>query len=336
MRIVVDVMGSDKHPAPDIEGGVLAARESGDSIVLVGDQTRIHHYLAQHNTSDLNINVVHAPQRIDMSDKPATVGKLKPESSMHIGMNLVKNGEADAFVTAGNTGAAQAVAMLHTLRRIRGIRRPALSAIFPIADHPVIFLDIGANTDSKPEWLAQFAIMGNVYAANALGLQTPRIGLLSVGEEEGKGDLLVRESGAILKTLSLNYVGNIEPLDILHGQVDVVVCDGFVGNILLKTFEATSRYLVGLIRDEIKQDVLSSLGGLLSRPAFQRVRSRTDTSEIGGAPLLGVNGIVMIGHGSSDAKAIKNAILQARQAVLGGVIEAIQAGILELNDKVLE
>ena len=336
MRIVIDAMGSDNHPGPDVEGGVLAARESGDTIVLVGDQALIERHLKQHNTTNLDIEIIHAPQKVDMSDKPATVGKLKPDSSMHIGMNLVADGHADAFVTVGNTGAAHAIAMLHTLRRIHGVKRPALSAIFRIADHPAIFLDIGANTDSKPEWLAQFAVMGNVYATNALGLVQPRVGLLSVGEEDGKGDLLVRESGEILQHSSLNYVGNIEPLDILHGHVDVVVCDGFVGNILLKTFEATSRYLVNLIRDEIKQDVVSSIGGLLSRPAFNRVRSRTDTAEVGGAPLLGVNGIVVIGHGSASAKAIKNATLQARQAVLGGVIEAIQAGIVELDNRVLE
>ncbi len=332
MRIAIDAMGSDNHPGPDVAGGVLAGKESGDTIVLVGDQALIKRHLVQHDTNNLDVEIVHAPQKIDMSDRPATVGKLKSDSSMYIGMNLVANGHADAFVTVGNTGAAQAIAMLHTLRRIRGVKRPALSAIFHIADHPVIFLDIGANTDSKPEWLAQFAVMGSVYAANALGLMQPRVGLLSVGTEDGKGNLLVRESGAILQHLSLNYIGNIEPVDILHGHVDIVVSDGFVGNILLKTFEATSRYLVGLIRDEIKQDTMSSIGGLLSRPAFNRVRSRTDTAEIGGAPLLGVNGIVVIGHGSANAKAIKNAVLQARQAVMGGVIEAIQAGIIELDN----
>ena len=327
MRIALDAMGSDACPVPDVAGAVLAAKEYGDTVVLVGDRPLIERELAKHQTNGLQLEVVHAGQAITMSDKPSVVGKDKPDSSMHVGMKLVKDGKADGFVTAGNTGAAHAIAMLFTLRRIAGVKRPALSAIFRIAGKPMIFLDIGANADSKPEWLMQFALMGKIYAQNALGLHTPRVGLLSNGEEEGKGSQLVRETADILQELPFNFVGNIEPKEVLAGRADVVVSDGFTGNILVKTFEASTRYLVRLIRDEIKRSVFSMLGGLLIRPALLGVRKKIDTAEVGGAPLLGVNGVVIIGHGSSNAYAVKNAIHQARLAVSGNIIEAIRDGI---------
>jgi len=327
MRIALDAMGSDACPVPDVAGAVLAAKEYGDTVVLVGDRPLIERELAKHQTNGLQLEVVHAGQAITMSDKPSVVGKDKPDSSMHVGMRLVKDGKADGFVTAGNTGAAHAIAMLFTLRRIAGVKRPALSAIFRIAGKPMIFLDIGANADSKPEWLMQFALMGKIYAQNALGLHTPRVGLLSNGEEEGKGSQLVRETADILQELPFNFVGNIEPKEVLAGRADVVVSDGFTGNILVKTFEASTRYLVRLIRDEIKRSVFSMLGGLLIRPALLGVRKKIDTAEVGGAPLLGVNGVVIIGHGSSNAYAVKNAIHQARLAVSGNIIEAIRDGI---------
>jgi glycerol-3-phosphate acyltransferase PlsX len=327
MRIALDAMGSDACPVPDVAGAVLAARESEDTIVLVGEQSLIERELAKHKTSGLNLEVVHASQAVTMNDKPSLIGKEKPDSSMHVGMRLVSNGKADGFVTAGNTGAAHAIAMLFTLHRIAGVKRPALSAIFRIAGKPMIFLDIGANADSRPEWLMQFALMGRIYAQNALGLHNPRVGLLSNGEEEGKGNQLVRDTANILQELPFNFVGNVEPKEVLAGHADVVVSDGFTGNILAKTFEASTRYLVRLIRDEIKRNVLSMLGGLLIRPALQGIRKKIDTAEVGGAPLLGVNGVVIIGHGSSNAYAVKNAIHQARLAVAGNIIEAIREGI---------
>lgn len=329
MRIAVDVMGSDNHPVPDVEGAIMAAREFGDSIFLVGDEAQIKKEITKHNIANLRIEIVHASQSIDMTDKPSLVGKEKPQSSMHVGMELVRSDQADAFVTAGNTGAILAIATLFILKRIPGVKRPALASLVRIAEgKTIILLDIGGNADAKPEWMVQFALMGKIYAQNALQLSNPRVALLSNGEEEGKGNILIRESGQLLSTNpSLNFVGNVEPKDMLRGAVDVVVTDGFVGNITIKTLEAMGSALSGLIRQEIQRDAISLVGGLLARPAFGRVYKQIDPFEIGGAPLLGVNGVVIVGHGRSNAFAIKNAIRQARLAVNGRVVQAIQEGL---------
>jgi glycerol-3-phosphate acyltransferase PlsX len=327
MRIALDAMGSDDRPAPDVAGAVLAARDYGDTILLVGDKGRIEAELAKHDTTGLALEVVHADQVITMDESPSVAGKAKPRSSMHVGMQLVKDGEADGFVTAGNTGAAMVIATLHTLRRIPGVKRPALSSIISFGYHSVIMLDIGANADSRPEFLAQFAIMGDIYARHGLGLENPRVALLSNGEEEGKGCELVHEASSLFKDLPLNFVGNAEPKDLINGSADVVVTDGFTGNIFIKTAEASLKLLGKLIRDEIKSNVLSMAGGALAQPAFRRVFKKLDPGEIGGAPLLGVNGVVIIGHGSSDAWAIRNAIRQARVAAAGNVIQSIQAAL---------
>lgn len=332
MRIAIDAMGSDNYPVPDVGGGVLAARELKDTILLVGDAGLIKTELSKHDTRSLKLEIVPASQVVTMTDKPSSVGKSKPESSMHVGMNLVKDGLADAFVTMGNTGAAHAIATLYTLRRIPGVKRPALSGIYPVGNGYIILLDLGANADSKPEWLAQFAVMGKIYAQNALGLVEPRIALLSNGEEEGKGNQLIRDASALILRLSLNFIGNVEPKEIMQGKVDVIVSDGFVGNIFVKTFEASASYISHLIRDEVKQNVFSTLGALLARPAFQRVRKRTDTFEVGGAPLLGVNGVLIIGHGRSNAVAVKNAVRQASLAVKGQIIDSIRDGIQQIPD----
>lgn len=333
MRIALDAMGSDHYPTADVEGAVLAAREFGDTIVLVGDESVVKRELSRHTTAGLPLEVVHAPEMVSMTDKPGLVGKEKPQSSMHVGMNLVKTGQADAFVTAGNTGAAMAIATLFTLRRISTIKRPALSSILKVSNNrTIILLDIGANTDSKPDWMLQFAIMGKIYAQKALAVAEPRIALLSNGEEEGKGNQLISDTAALLQQTDLNFVGNIEPKDVLYGEADVVVSDGFVGNIAIKSLEAMGKVLTELIRTEIKHDPISLIGGALARGAFSRVRRQIDPFEIGGAPLLGVNGVVIIGHGRSNATAIKNAIRQARLAVSGGIIEAIRQGIQEIPD----
>jgi glycerol-3-phosphate acyltransferase PlsX len=330
MRIALDAMGSDLCPVPDVAGAVMAARESGDAMQLVGDKIEIQRELDKYDVTGLNLEVVHAEQAVVMTDKPSVVAKEKPNSSMHVGLRRVKEGRADAFVTVGNTGAVQAIAMLYTLHRIPGVKRPALSAIFHLAGRPTIFVDIGANADCRPEWLVQFAMMGRVYAEKALGLANPRIALLSNGEEEGKGNQLVRDSTKLLHETALNFVGNVEPKEVLTGIADVVVSEGFTGNILVKTFEASVRYVGNLIRDETRYNVLSMVGALIMRPALRRVRNKLDTSEIGGAPLLGVNGVVIIGHGSSSANAVKNAIHQARRAVAGALIEGIREGISQL------
>ncbi|MEL6306925.1 MAG: phosphate acyltransferase PlsX [Chloroflexota bacterium] len=324
MRIVVDAMGTDDRPAPDVEGGLIAAREFGETIIFVGDEKRIQVEIAKHNTTGLNYEVVHASDEITMGDKPSAVMKSKPDSPMHVGMRLVKDSDADAFVSAGNTGATHAIATLSTLRRISGVKRPALTTIYPIHGRNVIMLDIGANADSKVEWLEQFAIMGNIYAESTLGYDNPRVATMSNGEEEGKGNQLTRAAAERIKDLPLNYIGHIEPKELTMGHADVVVMDGFVGNIFIKTFEATVSYLIDNIRGEMKADLMSMAGGLLARGAFRRLRNEIDPREVGGAPLLGVNGVVIVAHGGSDAYAIRSAIRQAILAVKGRAVEGIQ------------
>lgn len=329
MNIAVDVMGSDKRPGPDVAGAVLAARELGVTIILVGDEQLVKQELDNHDTTGLKLEVAHASEMVDMTDKPSTVGKEKPNSSMQVAMNLVKNGTANAFVTMGNTGAALAVATLFTLRRISGVKRPALGQMVRIKNGAVFLLDIGANADCKQEWLSQFAIMGKIYAENVLKISSPRIALLSNGEEEGKGNELVHQTSTRLQQLPLNYVGNVEPKDVLKGRTDVVVTDGFVGNIAVKTFEASASFLGNLIREEFTRDVFSMVTGLLARPSLRRVYKQVDPFEVGGALLLGVNGVVIIGHGRSNGKAVKNAIRQAHQAVSGQIVESIKMGLEE-------
>ncbi len=327
MKIALDAMGSDRHPAPDVEGAVLAARELGVEVLLVGDEPRVRAELAKHDCQGLPLEIVHAPEAVAMSDKPGVVGRAKLNSSMHVGMRLVGNGQADAFVTVGNTGAALAIAILHTLKRIPGVHRPALCALLPLGGTSVMVLDIGANADCKAEWLAQFAVMGSLYAQHALGHSSPRVGLLSNGEELGKGTVLVQEAAELLQRSGVNFVGNVEPKEILGGSVDVAVMDGFSGNVLLKSMEAIGATVFDLIRQELRADWRSKLAGLLGKPAFRRVYRAIDPFEVGGAPLLGVNGVVIIGHGRSNAFAVKNAIRQAQYAVSGRIVQAIADGL---------
>lgn len=328
MRIVVDALGSDNRPAPDVAGAVMAAREIGETILLVGDQARIEAELAKHDTAGLPLEVRHAATEIAMTDKPSEVVKGKLDSSIHVGLGLVRDGEADAFVTAGNTGAVLAVSMLRRvgLGRIPGVKRPGLGVVFPIKERPFL-IDSGANADSKAEFLLQFALMGSIYMERVHQVSNPRVGLISNGEEEGKGTELVKESMALLQVSGLNYVGNIEPKEFLFGAVDVAVTDGFSGNLIMKTSEAIAKYMSETIRDEIKANPISALGGLLAKPAFGRVRRQLDPEEVGGAPLLGVNGVVIIGHGRSAAHGIKQAVGQACLVVKSGVVEAIREGI---------
>lgn len=329
MRIALDAMGTDSRPLSDIAGGVLAANVFGDTIVLVGDQEQIEVELAKHAVTDGKVEILHAPLDIAMDARPTDVIKSAVTSSIFVALNAVKKGEVDAFVTMGNTGAVHAIATLKTLRRIPGVKRPVLSALFPVNNHRMIFLDVGANTDVKPEWVTQFAVMGSIYAKLVLGYPKPRIALLSNGAEDTKGNLLTREAADLMRRSKMNFVGNVEPVQLMSSVADVIVMDGFVGNIVLKMFEATTHYVATLIRQEFRNDMLSMFGGALARPAFNRIRRKVDTSEIGGAPLLGVNGVVIIGHGQNSAIGIKNAIQQARAAVSENVIGAIRNGIAQ-------
>lgn len=328
MRIVVDAMGSDNHPEPDVAGGILAAREFGDEIVLVGDQPRIEAVLAEQNTNGLSLEVVHASQAITMEDKPSDIVKGKPDSSVHVGMQLVRVGKADAFVSAGNTGGILAVAMLRKvgLGRIAGIKRPALGVIFPTKGQPLL-IDNGANADCRPEYLLQFGLMGSLYVERALGIENPRVGLISNGEEEGKGNSLIKEAIPLLENSGINYIGNIEPKQFMAGEADVGVTDGFTGNLMLKTAESIAGYMSNVIRDEMMANPLTILGGLLTRSAFKRVRAQLSSDEVGGAPLLGVKGVVIVAHGRSNAYAVKQAIYQARRIVENKVVTAIAEGL---------
>ncbi len=330
-RIVVDAMGSDEFPTPDIIGAVQAAREYGVEIILVGDETKIGPVLSAQNPGNLPIRVVHAPDMLTMEDKGmALVLKARrstSKNSMAVGIDLVKNGQADAFVTAGNTGAASVTAYFR-LGTIPGVDRPALAPVFPTANGSCVVADVGANPDCKPENLLQFAIMGSIYAQKVRGVQSPKIGLLANGEEAGKGNDLVKHTYPLLAGSGLDFFGNIEAKELLGGKVDVAVTDGFTGNILLKSSEAVAKLLMDKIKEAIKNGgPLALLGGLLIKPALGGIKKMMDPSEEGAAPLLGVNGLVFIGHGRSDSNAIKNAVRVADNAVKANVLESIRTAI---------
>lgn len=330
-KIVVDAMGTDGFPTPDVEGAVLAARAYGVGIILVGDEAKIRPVLETQKTDKLQIEIVHAPEMLTMEDKGMTLvlkaRRPNSKNSMAVGIDLVKSGEADAFVTAGNTGAATVTAYFR-LGTIHGIDRPALAPVFPTAKGSCVVLDVGANPDCKPENLLQFGIMGAIYAEKVRGVKSPKVGLLSNGEEAGKGSELVKAAYPLLAKSGLNFYGNIEGKELIGGEVDVAVTDGFTGNVLLKASEAVARLLVDKIKEAIKKGgPLAWLGGLLIKPAMGSVKKLIDPSEEGAAPLLGVNGLVFIGHGRSDATAIKNAIRVAKQAVESGVLNSIHSTI---------
>ncbi len=332
-RIAIDAMGSDNFPLPDVEGAVAAAREFGVEILLVGDASKIQPILDSANIGTLPVRVVHASEMLTMHDKGEDlVMKARhkdAQNSMAKGVDLVKNGEADAFVTAGNTGAAM-VTSLFRLGRIRGVDRPALAGPFPTATGVCTVVDIGANPDCKPENLLQFGIMGSVYAERVRGIKNPRVGLIANGEEAGKGSELVKETYPLLAGAKINFIGNVEGKEIFNGKTDVAVTDGFTGNVFLKATEAVAKLLIEKIRETIKGGNLpTKLGGALIRPALGSIKQMLDPSEEGAAPLLGVNGLVFIGHGRSDAVAIKSAIRVAKNAVEAKVLDAIKAAIEE-------
>jgi phosphate acyltransferase len=328
MRIAVDAMGGDHAPQAVVDGAVQAARDLGLDLVLVGHQRAIQAELDRYDIAGLALAVQPASQVIEMDEHPAAAVKAKKDSSMVVGMDLVKRHEADAFFTAGNSGGALAAALFR-LGRIRGIKRPALSTIFP-SQSPQgysFLLDIGANADCRPEYLVQFATMGSIYAERVLGIPHPRVAIVSNGEEEGKGNELVQETFPLLKATSLNFVGNAEGKDIPWGLADVIVTDGFTGNVIIKLAEGVSKYLLDTLKQELLGRSLSKFGALLAKPSFDAVKRRLDYREYGGAPLLGVDGVVIVGHGRSDALAIRNGIRTTAQAVENGILEAIKQGI---------
>src|SRR5215469_910530 len=309
VTIAVDAMGGDKAPVPEAEGAIRAARELGHRIVLVGDRGQIQRTLDKHaGARELPIQVVHAEDRITMDDHAAKAARTKKGSSMHLCARMVLDGKAAGFLSAGNTGACMAIAKM-VLGKVPGVDRPALSGVFPtLKGTPVVVLDVGANVDCEPRMLAQFAVMGEIYSRLVLKVDRPRVGLLSIGEEEHKGNALTRDTTPLLKELGLNFIGNVEGRDIFSGHTDVIVCDGFVGNVALKVSEGLVDMIGGMLKESLKATVTRKIGFLLSRSAFREFKKRVDYSEIGGAPLLGVKGVCIICHGRSDANAIKNAI----------------------------
>jgi glycerol-3-phosphate acyltransferase PlsX len=332
-RIVVDAMGSDDYPTPDVEGAVMAAREYGVEIILVGDESKIRPVLEAQNPGNLPIRIVHAPEMLTMEDKGMALAlkarRPDAKNSMAVGIDLVKRGEAGAFVTMGNTGAGVATSYFR-LGTISGVDLPAVAPIFPTATGQCVVLDIGANPECKPVNLLQFAIMGSIYAEKVRGVKNPKVGLISNGEEEGKGNDLVKGATPLLKNSGLNFYGNVEGKEVIGGKVDVAVTDGFTGNVMLKTAEAVGKLILDQVKIKIKNGgPLTMLGGLLVKPALTSLKSLLDPSEQGAAVLLGVNGLVLIGHGRSDNIAVKSAIRLAKNAVEANVIEAIKAAIEE-------
>jgi glycerol-3-phosphate acyltransferase PlsX len=332
MRIVLDAMGSDNCPGPEVEAALEAVRLFGDEIFLVGPEEQLRNLLTKSNPNEPRVRIIDAPETISMNDKGlglALKAKRKgSKTSMAIGMDLVQQGQADAFVTAGNTGGALATAY-YRLGTIPGVERPGLTALFPVKNGYCVVLDIGANPDCKPEHLLQFAVMGSVYSQAVRGIEQPRVGLLSNGEETGKGNELVKGTYPLLQACGLNYVGNVEGKELFGGEVDVVVTDGFTGNVLLKSSEAVARLITDILRQELTSSTVTKIGALLAKPAFKKIRKMLDPGEVGAAPLLGVNGLVFIGHGRSDAHAVLSAVQTARQAVEADLLSKLQTAIQE-------
>lgn len=326
MNIVLDAMGSDNHPEPEISAAIEAVKLFGDEVTLVGHEEQLSARLNAVAGDFQKIKIVNAAEIVAMTDKPAQNARRKSDNSMAVGMDLVKSGEADAFVTAGNTGGAMANGLFR-LGRIRGVKRPALTVLLPVKNGHCAVLDIGANADCKPEYLLQFAHLGAVYTDKVLRKQNPRIGLLSNGEEAGKGNDLVKQTFPLLQNSGLNFIGNVESKELFGGLADVVVTDGFTGNVLLKTSEAVGKMITEMIKEELTSSLITKIGALLAKPAFGKVKKLMDPREVGAAPLLGVDGLVFVGHGRSDNRALVSAIRVARQAVEADLLSALKDSI---------
>jgi glycerol-3-phosphate acyltransferase PlsX len=323
MRIALDAMGGEYSPAAEVEGAVAAAKAHAIEIVLVGKKEAIEAELRKHR---YELPIVEASQIIEMTDHPSEVMRDKRDSSVAVGMKLLKNKEVAAFVSAGNTGAVMTAATL-ILGRIEGIERPALSVLVSFPSNSVLLLDVGANANCKPDYLVQFAQMGSVYMTKIFGIEKPRVGLLSNGEEDTKGNSLVCEAHKMLRATKLNFVGNIEGHDLPSNSTDVLVTDGFTGNVLIKVGEGVGEIIVQSVKQAIASSTFLKVVALIFKPALRSAFSSVDYSEYGGAPLLGVNGNVIIAHGRSDAKAIKSALFIAKRAVEQDIVSEIRKGI---------
>jgi fatty acid/phospholipid synthesis protein PlsX len=328
LKIALDAMGGDFAPKEIVLGAVQAGREFGAEIILVGVENQIKNELNSQQVSGLKLEICHASEVIAMDEHPANAVKRKKDSSLIVANRLVKEGTADAVISVGNTGAAMAASLL-TLGRISGIKRPAIASLMPTKTGVSVILDAGANADCEAENLLEFALMGSAYAELVLGIANPKIGLLSIGEEETKGNKLTIDAHQLLKNGKLNFIGNIEGRDVHRGVCQVVVCDGFVGNVVLKLSEGLASVLLSSIKEAISANAFSMLGGLLIKGPLKKMLGQWDPAEYGGMPLLGLNGVSMIGHGSSKAKAVKNAIKAAMKAVDQDIIGKIGQAVVK-------
>jgi glycerol-3-phosphate acyltransferase PlsX len=331
MRIAVDAMGGDYAPRATVAGAVASASRDDLSVLLVGDRVEIDRQLARWGGPVEGVEVVHADEVVGM-DEPATAVRRKRRSSIVVCAELVRDGHADALVTCGNTGAAMVAAKL-ALGALPGVDRPALAAVFPNRRGRTVVLDVGANVDSRPEHLLQFAVMGHFYAQEVIGTPQPRVGLLSIGEEDAKGNEVTRDVAKMLASSGLNFVGNVEGRNVFDGTCDVVVCDGFVGNVLLKAAESMAELIVGMMREELLRTSRTRFGGWLAKPAFANFMRRTDYTEYGAVPLLGVAGGCFIGHGRSNAKAVRSAIRRAAEYCDADLDSKIRDKVAELHQE---
>jgi phosphate acyltransferase len=328
MTLVLDAMGSDQYPDPEIRAAIDCSNEFGEEILLVGNEEILKPKLAIANPGKSRVRLVHAPDILEMWDKPVENAKKKPLNSMAVGLNLLKTGEGQAFISAGNTGGVMFNA-LRILGRLPGVQRPALTALFPVKGGHCVVLDIGANADCRPEFLLQFAVMGSVYAEKTLGITNPKVGLLSNGEEAGKGNQLIKDTYHLLEASGLNYIGNVEGKELFGGQTDVAVTDGFTGNILLKSSEAVAKLITDTLKTELMSTFQTKIGGMLAKPAFGAIRKMLDPAETGAAPLLGIDGLVFVGHGRSDARAMVSALRVAHQSVQAGLLDSLRTAVQE-------
>jgi glycerol-3-phosphate acyltransferase PlsX len=322
--IALDAMGTERAPKPEVEGAIHATRHYDIHVLLVGRAAQLREELANHPAGGLPIDIVNATEVIGMGDKAGQAMRAKRDSSMRVGLRLVRDRRADGFVTAGNTGAAMATAKV-VLGTLPGVDRPGLAAVFPTATgSAAIMIDVGANVDCKPHNLEQFAVMGEIYFRSIFDAPRPRVGLLSIGEEETKGNELTLQSFHLLKALPINFIGNVEGRDLYNGNADVIICDGFVGNVALKVSEGVAQTVSYMLKDSLKSTIASQVGSLLARNAFKAFKRRLDYSEYGGAPLLGVKGACIVCHGSSNANAIKNALRVAAAYARAGITRKIE------------
>jgi len=336
---VLDAMGSDECPEPEIDASIEAVKLFPDPLILVGPKKILEEKLKNRGADLEKIQLFDAQDIITMEDKGLQLAlkarRKSSDTSMAVGIDLLKNGEADAFITAGNTGGAMATSYFR-LGTIEGVELPGLTALFPVRNGFCVVLDIGANPECKAENLVQFATMGSVYANKVRGVSKPRVGLLSIGEEAGKGNELIKSAFPMLESSGLNFVGNVESKELFGGEVDVLVTDGFSGNILLKTSEAVAKFLLEIMTEQIKSSTISTIGGLLAKPKLRKVRDIINPDEIGAAPLLGLNGLVFIAHGRSNSHALVSAIRTARQSVSVNLLQEIRSSIQDQINVSLE